>query len=551
MKKKYLAIAALTAVVLPSAAQDTYEGAKLMNNDLNGTARYVGMGGAMEALGADISTMGTNPAGIGLFRHSTVSASLGVVSQQDVTKFDGLSKTNFSFDQAGFVYSSRTGQQSFVNVGINYHKSRNFDQILSAANSLAYSGASINKVGFYKAEQGSEDRGGYDLDFNEQNDLMGYANPSSDYRAYTFSQVDYLYMNAFNLDFDDEGNPSIYYSDADNYLFNRAHRGWISDFDFNISGNINDRVYLGVTFGIHDVNYKAYSEYGEQMAYVDRNMLAGHTLLCDERTIDGTGFDVKAGIIFRPIEFSPFRVGFSVSTPTFYDLKTSNFTRLSYNWSEQSNSAIIDHTSTGKTSETYEFKMYTPWKFGVSLGHTIGTTVALGASYEYADYSATDIRINDVDNYSVWDYDDWQSHSDREMNAHTDHTLKGVHTLKLGAELKPDPAMAVRVGYNYVSPMYEKNGVRDATLNSIGVMYSSTTDYVNWDDTHRLTCGLGYKYDSWNFDLAYQYSTTKGTFYPFQPGLEFNYGGLVTNNPEATAVSNNRHQVMMTVGYTF
>lgn len=52
---------------MPLAAQETYENAKLMKGDLNGTARYVGMGGAMEALGADISTISTNPAGIGLF----------------------------------------------------------------------------------------------------------------------------------------------------------------------------------------------------------------------------------------------------------------------------------------------------------------------------------------------------------------------------------------------------------------------------------------------------------------------------------------------------
>ena len=31
-------------------AQETYENAKLANQDLNGTARYVGMGGAMDAL---------------------------------------------------------------------------------------------------------------------------------------------------------------------------------------------------------------------------------------------------------------------------------------------------------------------------------------------------------------------------------------------------------------------------------------------------------------------------------------------------------------------
>ena len=109
MKKLFLA-AFVCAGILPIVAQDTYESARLLGNDLNGTARYVGMGGAMEALGADISTISTNPAGIGLFRHSSVSGTLGVVSQQGAQEFDGLGKTNMSFDQIGFVWSSQVFQ---------------------------------------------------------------------------------------------------------------------------------------------------------------------------------------------------------------------------------------------------------------------------------------------------------------------------------------------------------------------------------------------------------------------------------------------------------
>ena len=93
-------------------AQETYENAKLANQDLNGTARYVGMGGAMDALGADLSTISSNPAGIGLFRHSTVNASFGFVSQQDGKSFGGANKTNMSFDQIGFVYSKKSGRNS-------------------------------------------------------------------------------------------------------------------------------------------------------------------------------------------------------------------------------------------------------------------------------------------------------------------------------------------------------------------------------------------------------------------------------------------------------
>ena len=104
--KKIFVFAALAVAVMQISAQsavnlDTYIGAQLATEDLNGTARYVGMGGAMEALGADISTIGTNPAGIGLFRHSQVSGSFGLVSQSDGKSFADGSKTNASFDQMG------------------------------------------------------------------------------------------------------------------------------------------------------------------------------------------------------------------------------------------------------------------------------------------------------------------------------------------------------------------------------------------------------------------------------------------------------------------
>ena len=50
-----------------ASAQNAYDAEKLLGNDLNGTARFVGMGGAMGALGGDISVISSNPAGIGYF----------------------------------------------------------------------------------------------------------------------------------------------------------------------------------------------------------------------------------------------------------------------------------------------------------------------------------------------------------------------------------------------------------------------------------------------------------------------------------------------------
>ena len=52
MKRKYF-LYAFALTVLPLQAQDIYKVEQFSGEDLNGTARGVGMGGAMNALGAE------------------------------------------------------------------------------------------------------------------------------------------------------------------------------------------------------------------------------------------------------------------------------------------------------------------------------------------------------------------------------------------------------------------------------------------------------------------------------------------------------------------
>ena len=110
--KKILFAALALASTMPALAQETYENAKIATEDLNGTARYVGMGGAMEALGADISTMSTNPAGIALFRKSTASISFGLNSQQAAPDFNGSSKIR----QDSSILRALTAHRSSISV---------------------------------------------------------------------------------------------------------------------------------------------------------------------------------------------------------------------------------------------------------------------------------------------------------------------------------------------------------------------------------------------------------------------------------------------------
>lgn len=554
MKKNIFPIAILSSLLaLPAMAQETYESAQIATEDLNGTARYVGMGGAMEALGADISTINTNPAGLGLFRRSSISTTFGLSSIGEAkSNNNGFNasingKTPMSFDQLGFVFTMPTENGNYVNFAFNYNKNRNFNEVLAAANSLR--NASQNKGAYIKGLRGSSLNGGFDIALSNNGEYIGYDNTESNHTSRNFSQSDYLLWNAFIPTPDPyEIEPDEFrYNDADGYAFTREQKGYIGEYDFNVSGNHQNQIFWGITIGIKDVHYDHISQYTE---YLNLAMggYAGNLLTTDERTITGTGWNIKGGVIIRPIDESPFRFGFSISTPTWYELTSSNFTRI-YN-----NTPGIGMYDTGKSNESIKYKMFTPWKFGASLGHTFGQDLALGVSYDYSDYGAIDNRIITDEYYDSWD-NTYSAHSesDNHMNANTKKSLKGVHTLKVGFESKLTPEFAVRAGYNYVSPMYSKDGVRSTCLNTDGCYYTSTTDYTNWKDTHRVTCGVGYTHDNFSIDLAYQYSSKNGDFYPFESmgNIHDADGSTINNIATATNVKNERHQFMMTLGWKF
>ena len=87
MKRKIMIWLAACVAAAPLQAQNLEFGGLTYNNDLMmstdfaalsrshpfGTARVMGMGGAFTSLGADLSSMSINPAGLGMYRHGDIS----------------------------------------------------------------------------------------------------------------------------------------------------------------------------------------------------------------------------------------------------------------------------------------------------------------------------------------------------------------------------------------------------------------------------------------------------------------------------------------------
>ena len=512
IKKGMMAVCGLVLSMTVSA-QNAYDAEHLLGNDLNGTARFVGMGGAMGALGGDISVMGTNPAGIGIFRSNDVSVSLGFNKTGTESTFNGTSmkedKTRASFDQIGFVYTYKVGNTTslrYVNFGFNYHKNKNFNRIFSAGGQL--DGLSQSwQLAQELSNAGLNSASSFDQILKDENPYRHYWNkyPVLGVLGATTGVVDY-YDGVLGWD----GYSNNFYSEE---------RGGINQYDFNVAFNIEDRFYIGATLGVYDVDYSRFSSYTEELNddYGEDN--GGYTLE-NYYGLEGTGVDFKLGVIVRPFEDSPFRLGLAVHTPTWYELTES------YNATLSSDILAYDSPYSQTLSDylysdlSYLYRMITPWKFNVSAGTTLGGLVAVGAEYEYADYGST--TLEDVDGYELGD------------QPSVEEFLKGVHTFRVGMEARIAPQFSVRAGYNYTSAAFADDAYSALAL------YRTSTDFNNIKDKNTVTFGLGYRGNVVYADLAYKYDAYKSDFYAFDD-----------IDLPAAKVDNNRHQVLFTLGARF
>ena len=508
------------AVAVPAGAQTVYDGASITDKDLNGTARFVSMGGAMNALGGDISTMGTNPAGIGIYRSNDVMVSFGLSNYKTKSDtWDGsydVSKTRGDFNNIGLVYTTKIGNNTtlrYLNFGFNYHRAKSFYSNQRFSGNL---GTTSQTYQMASQAEGISNWGNAPFDDNNVGWLSAFG-----YEGYVIDPVgdrDNTYVGMY-----DDGYGKL----------NVSERGGLDQFDFNMSMNFNDRVYLGLTVGVYDLNYKKYTYYEE--AYTGDYTGEGYDLQGWNRIV-GAGVDLKLGAIIRPFADSPFRVGLAIHTPTFYELdyKTSGYmTSTVYDSTDDDlKDYAVDSrdkiSSGGEMVRSFQFR--TPWLFNVSVGSTIGTNFAFDAEYEYQDYST--MKFYDVDGYAdTFSFEN----STREM-------LKGVSTFRIGAEYKPIPQFAIRAGYNYRSAVFEENAYKDLPYYSI----ETDTDYANTQQRHTATFGLGYRGSSFYADLAFKYDVMKADMYPFV-NIEDNtlYPGT------ATGITNNRLQALLTVGVRF
>lgn len=527
MKKIFLfALAALPCVAVQ--AQDTYLNDRATNtSDVIGTARYVGMGGAMGALGADISTISNNPAGIGLMRRGTFSFTLGGQINDAKPAF-GDSRGSFTFDQIGVVIPfGDVGDDTRLNFAFNYQKKINYNQGIYTSQPLG--GLSQGDMFAWIANStyrtNTEGQYYFDSPFYDNLYLAGffgeYINPAGD-----------TYFRNVNA-----GETGIYY---------RNSSGSLQGYEFNLSGSVSDRWYWGLTFGVDHMVYRhsaSYEELGDD-SYI----------LYQDQALKGNGFNFKAGAIIRPLEDSPLRFGLTVETPTWYSLEHTGEAALS---------TLVDgrysQASYMDDNNFLEYNVYSPWKFRASLGSTVEDYLAWDVEYEYSMNNYTKMGYpDDYDDYYYGEGSTISMDKDQAMNEMTHANIRGVHNVRAGLEIKPFSKMAVRVGYNFFSKPYKKGARLDQTCNTPAYDWSTSTEYINLGATNLFTLGLGYQGKHFFADIAYKYRVQRGDYYSFDDQFTRLNESFIGENPQLSGktlqpseVNLDRHNIAVTLGYRF
>lgn len=509
MNLKYIILSAFISSIFwgKAQAQSIDESVIFSKDDNPGSARIKGMGNIQTSIGGDISTINGNPAGLGFYNRSDVSATFNLTGNKFKTDYLGTNnssnKTNFGIDQAGAVFSfptyKRSGWLNF-NMGISYNKTQNYN------NNLVYEGNNSNSS-----------------IVNTLTDLM--ANNSTFRDDFSKSGIVELYENP-----NDGYYPLVKENESKNQYNEVITRGNKNKTALSFGSNYNDKIFVGASIGITSFQYEKGTRFIENgwtksLAEIEENTVdvtnpnyadKSYELFDNFRQVTtGTGVDFKLGAIFKPTK--DWNLGVTVTTPTWLTIQddTRAYTDVD----------IYEDATSPKPINSYESKFYdgqldynltTPWKFSVGATKFFDRGL-LSADVEYVTYNTT--RYSSSDGFP--------SSSLTAVNNDIKDNLQGVFNFRVGGEYLFTNILSGRAGFNYFGNPYKQ---------------ASETNYNG-------SLGLGVKVtNSIYVDLAVVYQMNKYSEAPYtMSDFWFNKG---LTNPVAN-IKNERTTGILTIGARF
>ncbi len=580
IKTALLAVSALAMAAMPLRAQTTEAqinygfGGSVLNRDmlwasdfaelsrthLFGTARVMGMGGAFTSLGADLSSMALNPAGLGMYRGNEITltplVNVSHASTEGTSTWQNNNKTRFAFGNVGValnVYESGSRALTSLTLGLGLNRVADFNNRYSFSSESLYdpsTGALMPTIGDIFSQQLNS----WGVRPNNSNQLlMDNLHPSVWPAAlgYDGYMVDYFSDGGANpwgvarIG----GNASVLHS------MDVVNSGSVNEFDISLGGNIKNIVYFGATLGIQSIYKRTAMTYQEEYGYFNTNGVAQSYSggewtnlteqlemmnLSQQMTIDGSGVNFKVGVVVRPV--GGLRIGMAFHTPTYYSLeytyKAGITTTRVQTEDIVNNNGPIRGMQNGNDSPTASnegpdsWNVTSPMRLMFGASYTFGNFAIVSVDYERNWYNA--MRVKGVPRYNELGSEDYKAEFKQNFQA--------TNSLRVGAEIKPLPFLAVRVGGGYTDSMLQDNACYTYAVNA-GMPVTRESYY--------LSAGLGLILSrTVSLDVAYQNVSDKLSGYQLFLSRDYDTGNPGTwSGVYDTSIT--RHYIAMSLNFRF
>ncbi len=433
-----------------------------------GTARYVGMAGAYGAIGADFASMSTNPAGLGLYKKSefTITPSLNfnnVESTYNGSVMDD-SRNRFALGNVGIVLTGAPANRLDRSPVVNYQAAFGLNRLKDFNQRIVIKGINnqsslLDTYLDYAGNKNPRDLNSFDtrpaFDTYLIDTLIG---------AYPFSYVNaYSYLGGFTS--------ALQQKSIEN-------EGSMNEVVLSGGVNLNDRVYLGLTFGFPYFRYQRTTLYQEFNQTVDRDL--DNFSVRENLETKGSGFNIKFGAIVKATP--QLRLGAAFHTPTWFNNVTDK-------WNTVTRSAFTngDAYSSQSPFGEFEYDIQTPWRTSLSAAYLLGQVGLVSVDYEYVDYTTARLRPS-------IDFSD--------KNEIISNSFDQTHNFRLGAEFNLG-LMQVRGGYAYqMSPF--KGDVNDGGVQMVsgGLGYRNADFFIDAALSYSFSDMTNYLYSSYNYSAA-------------------------------------------------
>ena len=520
--KKIAIVTILMIIPIAIIAQNAMDAYNISSSQIKGTSRYVSMGGAFTSLGGDPSSIVQNPAGIGVYRSSEISATIGGQWVSNASpNAETAKRADFTFDNLSLVTTFFTGKSSGLinfNLGVTYNRNQSYQR--------KYNGATPNLGASFTNYIETVTQGIPSTDLVVTEDKDSYYQTSSPwlsilaYQSYLVSPTSDGASTYYGLFTPKKSTGSSYTTILED--------GRNDEYTINFGGNINDRLYFGVALGICDFNTTREVYYSERLSstdgiYVDNNKTEYNITSADYQyytfyNMRGTGFNGKFGIIARLTD--NLRLGATIHTPTFFTIDQTMDASIDNNFIINGINTIESYQLTPAVA-TNTIKIRTPWNFQVGASYVLGQKAIISADYQYKAYNNMKMSEYNGDDYPI-------------ENAFYKACFKPEHTVKAGAEFRVTKALSLRAGYAIQLTPIEAE-LKDVTVEvpTAGMQ----TAYILPGNGSYYSCGAGYKFKRCYIDLAYQHYAQKSDMFAYSP-IFTNDATLVPSSSEITTKQN-------------